>query len=55
MKVAPENKAMEGRWHKPADTPQITAILKVSAGTTAKKWLAESAPEHWARPMFDRF
>jgi len=45
---------MQDRWKNPAETfsPQMLAVLWVTAKSEAVQWIDENAPKHWARPMF---
>lgn len=54
-KQRPETKDMTGRWDHVAGNypPILVNILWVTVKHVAKEWLAQHAPLHWARPMFD--
>ena len=49
------HKIMTGRWNDDADgyPPKMIDVLWGSYKNVAAKWLAEHAPRHWARPVFD--
>jgi hypothetical protein len=54
-KLAPASKPMTGRWDDPVENypPVMLNVVWFTVKSTAKKWLAQHAPLHWARPMFD--
>lgn len=35
--------------------PSVIAAIKISVGTTAHRWLAENAPDHYALALFEEY
>lgn len=48
-----KHRAVRFRDSTDAYPPMLLSVLRVSLDLAARQWLAENAPKHFARPMFE--